>query len=402
MDLMMIMISLVTGVFFAYLAFSAIYIFLFSISGVFYSDTGPSAPRNRRMAVLIPGYKEDSVIVDVARKALTQNYPRELYDVVIVADSFREDTLAELRTLDIKLIEVQFEKSTKAKALNKALEILPRDYDLAVILDADNIMEEQFLEKIDIYYRDEMKVLQCHRTAKNLNSDIAVLDAISEEINNHLFRKGHRVFGLSAALIGSAMVFDYRTFLAYMPQIQAVGGFDKELDMRLIHDGITIYYLNNAIVFDEKVQDSDAFIGQRKRWLSAQFVYLGRFFGKGLVAFFRSGNIDFLDKVLQMALFPRILLLGTLVIINVLLYVAILYLPHESLNNWISPDSGKWTMLLIITAISLILCIPRKLYSIKTFKALLSLPWGYMLMLWSLINIKGSNKKFIHTPHGTN
>jgi cellulose synthase/poly-beta-1,6-N-acetylglucosamine synthase-like glycosyltransferase len=401
MEWLMILIRLLTGLVFAYLAFSVIYTLVFSIAGAFYVDACQTEPGQRRIAVLIPGYKEDSVIVEVARKALNQSYPRELYDVVVIADSFREETLEALRKFDIKLIQVQFEKSTKAKALNKALELLPTDYELAVILDADNIMEDDFLQKIDRNFHREMKVLQCHRTAKNLNSNIAVLDAISEEINNHLFRKGHRVFGFSAALIGSAMVFDYRTLLKYMPRIEAVGGFDKELDMRLINDKITIYYFDDAVVYDEKVQNSTAFVGQRKRWLSAQLVYLGRYFMKGLKGFFSNGNIDFLDKVLQMALVPRILLLGTLAILNILIYLAGKAISSEHLGDWLTPDPKKWALLFLLISISLILCIPRKHYSLKTLRAMFSLPWGFALMFWSLINVKGSNKRFIHTPHGT-
>jgi hypothetical protein len=49
--------------------------------------------------------------------------------------------------------------------------------------------------------------VQGHRTAKNTNNSWAILDAISEEINNNIFRKGHRVLGLSSAIIGSGMAF---------------------------------------------------------------------------------------------------------------------------------------------------------------------------------------------------
>ena len=94
----------------------------------------------KKMAVLIPGYKEDAVILDVARKALQQDYPPSLYDVVVIADSFQKDTLERLSHLPIKVIEVSFEKSTKSKALNKAMANLSDSYDVAVVLDADNIM----------------------------------------------------------------------------------------------------------------------------------------------------------------------------------------------------------------------------------------------------------------------
>ena len=91
----------------------------------------------------------------------------------------------------MKLVEVSFEKSTKSKALNAAMAVLDDDYDIALVLDADNIMESDFISKIDKAFANGAVVVQGHRVAKNLNTSLAVLDAISEEVNNHIFRKGH-------------------------------------------------------------------------------------------------------------------------------------------------------------------------------------------------------------------
>ena len=92
------------------------------------------------MAVLIPAYKEDQVITGVAASALKQNYPADKFDVVVIADSLKNETLAKLRAMPIKVVEVFFEKSTKVKALNEAMAVIGDDYDCAVILDADNLM----------------------------------------------------------------------------------------------------------------------------------------------------------------------------------------------------------------------------------------------------------------------
>src|SRR5687768_4138557 len=93
-----------------------------------------------KIAVFIPAYKEDAVIVEVARQALLQSYPRELYDVVIIADSLKSSTIQQLQELDVKLFTVAFDRPTKAKALNLALQRLQSSYNIAVVLDADNIM----------------------------------------------------------------------------------------------------------------------------------------------------------------------------------------------------------------------------------------------------------------------
>ena len=148
---------------FAYIYIAAIYVFLFAFFAVFYRPAKPKVINfYSKMAVLIPGYKEDKVIVDVANDALKQNYPTDAFDVVVIADQFQPETLELLRALPIKLIEVKFEQSTKSKALNAAMAQLPDTYDVAVILDADNLMEPEFLNKINQAFANGFKVVQGH------------------------------------------------------------------------------------------------------------------------------------------------------------------------------------------------------------------------------------------------
>lgn len=385
---------------FIVLALSAGYILIYSLFGLLYREKQGHNTTQHKIVVLIPGYKEDAVIVGVAEDALKQDYPSDRYDVVIIADSFQKETLEKLGQLPIRLIEVSFEKSTKSKALNKAMELLPNDYDIAVILDADNLMEKDFLTRVNKRFTEGVKVLQGHRMAKNTNTSFAVLDAVSEEINNHIFRKGHRAAGLSAALIGSAMAFQYSLFKEYMSRIKAIGGFDKELELNLLRDRIRIHYLNDAKVYDEKVSQADNFKGQRKRWLAAQFIYFGRFVGSGLQHLLLRGNIDFFDKVIQMILLPRILLLGLLLILTIILSPLFIWGGQDIFNNWIKPDYSLWIAALAATALAMLLSIPRKFHNTKTLRAILELPKGFLLMFLTLLNLKGANKKFIHTKHG--
>lgn len=375
------------------LASATLYIFIFSIAGLFYRQrpyANPSA--SKKMAVLIPGYKEDEVIIEVAESALMQEYPREAYDVVIIADSFQQETLANLRGLPVKLIEVSFEKSTKAKALNKAMAQLDNNYDIAVILDADNMMAKNFLQKINASFEEDFMAVQGHRTAKNLNNSWAILDAVSEEINNSIFRKGHRVLGLSSAIIGSGMAFKYSYFKELMADATAVGGFDKEIELNMLKAGHTIEYLDDALVYDEKVQKADVFGNQRRRWLSAQLHYFRKDFFAALKHLFLKGNVDYFDKAIQFIQPPRVLLLGA-VILSGLLFVSVNYATG---NNQFSMS---WSFVVTACLLSFLFSVPRSFFNSGTLKALISLPKGMLLMLVSLLKIKGANQKFIHTKH---
>ena len=381
-------------VIFTALILPTLYIFVFAFAGLFYKQPPyPQHPSIRKIAVLIPGYKEDDVIIDVAKDALAQDYPAEKYDVVIIADSFQPDTITHLKKLPVIVIEVKFDKSTKSKALNKAMEQLSGAYDIAVILDADNLMAADFLTKVNASFEGNYMAVQGHRAAKNMDTSLAVLDAVSEEINNHIFRKGHRVLGLSSAIIGSGMAFKYSFFKSLMLSVTAIGGFDKEIELRMLKDNHKIAYLDDAIVYDEKVQKAEVFSNQRRRWLSAQLHYFRQDIGSSFKALITRGNIDYFDKAIQFIQPPRILLLG------IVLFMVTFFL----LFNYFLGEGGIFSYLWITVGILCILAflfsVPRKFYNTETLKALASLPKGMLLMLGSLLKIKGANKQFIHTKH---
>jgi cellulose synthase/poly-beta-1,6-N-acetylglucosamine synthase-like glycosyltransferase len=390
----MILLNLIQIITLILFGLATLYILIFSIASLFYkqrnySDNG----KIKSVAVLIPGYKEDEVIVEVANLALLQEYPSNLFDVVIIADSFQPETITKLKQLPIKVIEVSFEKSTKSKALNAAMNALTRDYDLAVVLDADNVMANDFLKKINAAFEYGFIAVQGHRTAKNMNTSWAVLDAVSEEINNNIFRKGHRVLGLSSAIIGSGMAFKYNYFKTMMSSVTAVGGFDKEIELKMLKEGQKIVYLDNAMVYDEKVQKSEVFGNQRRRWLSAQFHYFRKDFLSACKHLLLKGNIDYFDKAIQFIQPPRILLLGA-----VLLFGGGFILANYLLNNQIL-YTIYWIILVLACVLSFVFSVPRSFYNLKTLQALANLPKGMFMMLLSLLKIKGANKTFIHTQH---
>ncbi len=375
-----------------YLGLSSFYIFIFGFAGIFNKKSKQKEPlTKRKFAVMIPGYKEDQIILEVAKDALKQNYPTDLYDVIIIADSFNPKTIQSLKKLPLKVIEVSFESSTKAKALNKTMEVISDDYDIALILDADNLMETDFILKMNIAFDNGFIAVQGHRAAKNTNTSFAILDAVSEEINNNIFRKGHRVLGLSAALIGSGMAIEYSYFKNMMKSIKAIGGFDKEIELHMLRDHKRIEYLKDALVLDEKVQKSEVFSNQRRRWLSAQLHYFSKDFITSLKHLILKGNIDYFDKAIQFIQPPRIMLLGFLIVINILSII------------WNSPSFiYAWAIVLAACIFAFIVSIPIKFYNFTTLKALFKLPLAFFLMFISLLKIKGANKKFIHTEHSAN
>lgn len=385
----MIVLQCIDIVLYVIIAVNVLYLLVFSLASLRKKPTIPNTQASviRRIAILVPAYGEDAVIMECVESCLQQNYPKDKYDVVVISDHMTEETNQALSELPVRLLIAQFENSTKVKALNLALN-KSSDYDVALILDADNVIAPDFLHQLNCAYEEgEFRVFQAHRVAKNKNTDMAVLDAVSEEINNSIFRLGHANLGLSAALIGSGMVFEYALLKEKLSTLDAVGGFDRALELRLFDVGIRIGYLQDAYVLDEKVQNNDDFYRQRRRWMSAQIHYLKESFPQ-LPDAFKARKADYCDKMFQQMILPRIFLIGFTTLITLAV----------SLISW--PYALKWWALLFLLGITLLLAVPRELYNRKLLKALSKLPVGFFYMFLNLCKLKGANKKFIHTKHG--
>ena len=336
-----------------------------------------ASDKKNKIVVFIPGYKEDRIIIETARKSLLQSYPKEYFEVVILADSFSSETLEGLNKLDVTVLEVSFENSTKAKSLNKGLAFMAsQSPDIAVILDSDNIMATDFLDKINRGYNAGYTVIQGHRTAKNQDTDFALLDAINEEIGNSIFRKGHRVLGVSSALIGSAMAFDFNYFKSLMNDIEDVAGEDKLLELKILKEQTLIEYFDDALVFDEKVSNAANFSKQRTRWVGVQLYFLKNYALGGIVEFFTKGNFGYFDKLFQFFLIPKVLLIGMLGFMGLL--------------SIYTPINIVWLYIAVIYFMALLFAIPRQFYNARLFRAIINIPKAIIFMIMGILRIRKS------------
>lgn len=107
------------------------------------------AKEYKRFAILIPAYREDAVIHECVHSCLEQDYPADYFDTIVISDRMQPETNVSLASLPIRLVEVHFERSTKSKSLNAAMAAVGDNYDIALILDADNVIPYSYLNDIN-------------------------------------------------------------------------------------------------------------------------------------------------------------------------------------------------------------------------------------------------------------
>ena len=374
------LLYIIDGILFIATAGTVLYLGIFSIASLFNrTSVLQKAKKQKRIVVLIPAYKQDAVIEHTVISILGQAYPQRMFDVTVISDHQDEMTNMRLAQYPITLLTPNFEESTKAKSLQYAILNLPefKIYDIALVLDADNIVEQDFLENVNNAFDvAATKAIQLHRISRNRDTAAARMDAIFEEINNAIFRKGHINLGLSSAIAGSGTAYDFTWFKTNVMRTKT-SGEDKELEALLLRQEIFIDYFDQIYVYGEKKRSTTKLNEQRGRWASQQlhnFIRNIRFLPG---AIFRK-QYGLADKIIQWMLIPRTTMMGIIMVMSIVLpfiYVTLVI---------------KWWILGALALFFFALATPDYLVDEMWDKTFLRSPF---VSLWGLINVRLLGKR---------
>jgi hypothetical protein len=141
------------------------------------------------------------------------------------------------------------------------------------------------------------------------------MDAVANEINNTLFRRGHVSVGLSSSLNTSGTVFDFAWFNQAI--LKATDAYcQKSLEAMLIRDSIFIDYTDFINVYVENSLDERGFNDTRSEWARMQRHALLRnlqYLPNALL----HRQYDMLNKLLQWLFLPRTTMLAIILFMDV-------------------------------------------------------------------------------------
>ncbi len=300
---------------------TVLYLAIFALAALINrKHNSPRTKKQNRIVVLIPSYMQDEVIEHTVISILSQAYPQRMFDVTVISDHQSEMTNMRLAQYPITLLTPNFAESTKAKSLQYAILNLPefKIYDIVLILDADNIVDQDYLQKVNEAFEiAATKAIQTHRISKNRDTTVARLGAIFEEINNAIFRRGHINMGLSSALAGSGTAYDFNWFKTNVMKAKTAGE-DKELEALLLRQEFFIDYFEDIYVYAEKKRTTTKLNQQRGRWATQQFQNFIRNIKFLPGAIFRK-QYDLADKIIQWMLMPRTTMMAVITLMSIVL-----------------------------------------------------------------------------------
>lgn len=296
---------------FIFIALTVLYLGIFAFLSLFAQEAEmPKAKKDNRFVVLITSYKSGKSLEMTVKSILGQTYAQRLFDITVVADHEDEMTMFHLAQQPITLLTPTFEKSSRTKSLQLAINNLPqfKIYDAIVLLDAGDVVEPEFLEQMNIAYEAaQTKAVQAHKLSLNRDTTSARLSAVFEEINNSIFRRGHIAVGLPAAISNSGIVFEFNWFKSYIQSAKSTWS-DKELEIQLTRQHIHVDYFDQIFVYNEKVRQAEDFNRQQRSNMMTQLRSVLRNI-RYLPSALASRHYDMIDKLLQWMLVPRMIMM---------------------------------------------------------------------------------------------
>lgn len=370
MDTWMFVLAIADRVLFVLFFISVAYLAFFSFLAMLSGHRGyKTARRKHRFVIIFPVHGELSGLCDSIAALERQDYPHELFDLVVTGPGAASAQIDS--SLRVAVSDMGEERFSKRAAVLAAMDGLgAKAYDVAVIMDSGNVVDADFITSLNNAYSAGCKAIQTHRKAKSTPTDIALLGAASQEINNGIFRRGHVRIGLSSALAGSGMAFDYGWLKEHIGKARG-DNLEKQLEVMMLEENIFIEYLNEVFTYEDQNERPAEFYRERRRWMATRFDNIWFAFSR-LPGALLARNIDYCDKLFQWIIPSRTILLGTMVIISVgLLFV-----------SW--PMSLKWWGLLFLLILSFSMGLPDYMIDARFARAVKTMPLLFLLTVFNI------------------
>ncbi len=271
-----------------------------------------------RFAILVAAHNEEQVIEHLVENLKIIDYPKELYDIYVVADNCTDST-AELARNAGAIVYERTNKTERGKGyavewmLNNLFK-LEKTYDAVVFFDADNLVHPRFLTEMNSRLEQGEEVIQGFIDAKNPNDTwISGTFAIAFWLVNHLWSLSKYRLGLSAVLGGTGMCISFATLQRFGWGATSLVE-DMEFTMKVLVEGTKTSWNHDAIVYDEKPLTFWQSWKQRKRWSQGHFDVAHRYIPRLFLEGFKQRKLYILDGIIHL-LQPYFLLSSTLIMI---------------------------------------------------------------------------------------
>ncbi len=389
--------------------FFSIYSFLIALCGLKRRKEKKHYIPEKSFAVIVPAHNESRVLPKLIESLHEQSYPRELYDIFVIADNCTDDTAAIARQHDATVYE-RFDETKRSKpyALEWFFERLwqrERQYDAIVMFDADNLVSSNFLLEMNSELCQGKQVIQGYLDTKNPDDSlITQYYAIAYWYMNRTWQLARRNLGLANALGGTGVCIQTGVLRRLGWGVTSLTE-DLEFTMKAVLNGVKPTFAWDAKIYDEKPSDFKSSWRQRLRWMRGHWDVAFNYVPALLKRAFTQRDVVAFDSALYL-LQPSRLLLQWFVLL--MLFVSFIEPYTISWAGNLTPlhllPAEIWLVSFFIQWVFPPLIIVVLLIDRVGYKRMVGVLWFQcMEMIWLPLTVYGlvtsRNKKWAHTEH---
>ena len=350
------------------------------------ADSSKTAPASKAdYAIIVTAYQQTHQLPAVIHSLLALRY--EHYHIYIVADDCDLSAWSPDHP-KVFMLRPGTVLSSNVKSHFYAIERFVRPHGRLVIIDSDNLAEPDLLTQLDTLFDRGYEAVQGIRKAKNLDTELARLDA-ARDLYYH-FYDGKILFGAgsSATLAGSGMAFSVALYRQCLGKSIVEGaGFDKVLQAEIVKRGQRIAFAPDAVVYDEKTTGSQQLVNQRARWINTWFRYFGYGFDLLGRSIRRPNRNQFLFGFVLLRP-PLFLFLAAAVFFGL---IDLLFFPLLAL---------LWLVGLGLFVVGFILALRHSEADPRIYASLSSIPRFVFYQITALLKVRKANRVSVATRHG--
>ena len=305
------------------------YLFIIGFCGMWRRNEKKITTPEKKFAVVVAAHNESTVIGQLIENLKTLDYPKELYDIYVIADNCGDNT-AEVAESHGAIVCKRVDETKKSKgfALEWMFEKLfemektGKIYDAVAIFDADNLVHPKFLMEMNNRLLKGDTIIQGFLDAKNpYDTWVSGTFAIAFWVIDYVSHLAKTNIGLSAVLGGTGTCITIDVLKKYGWRATCLTE-DMEFTMKSLAEGIKTTWAHDAIVYDEKPLTFAQSWTQRKRWAQGQFDVAHRFIPKMLREGWRRKDIRIWDGCIYL-LQPHFLMLSSFFILMSYIQLAV-------------------------------------------------------------------------------
>lgn len=282
-----------------------------------------TAQKMHKYAVLIAARNESQVLGELLDSVQSQNYPKELLDVIVVADNCTDETAQVAREYGAVVFErYNMKKIGKGYALNYAFQKIKglcgiNCYDGYLVIDADNLLDENYVKEINTVFDAGYHVVTSYRNSKNFGYNWISAGYALWFLRESKYLNGARMLcHTSSAISGTGFLVSSKIIEKDEGWKYSLLTEDIEFTVdKIIHNEV-IGYCETAILYDEQPVSFKASWDQRMRWTKGFYQVIHKYGIKLFRGCWSDKGFQCFDMMVTVA--PATLLTLTILFVNFL------------------------------------------------------------------------------------